>query len=234
MIKKITFICTLLIAFCSCKKNKTDIVEQNGYVISLSIDGLNNRKVSLHKFSSETSNIVDSTIITNNNAVFEGVIEFPERYLITIETIFGGKLFIIENDSIQINATKYDLVNSIISGSDLNDELSRFQKKINKIYNKVDVLFPEIQRARLANDAVKLSEISKKMQSIEQESIDYSFNYATNNNDSFVSVMILNDLSKRDVIDTKRIESVFNGLTKKVKKSIDSKELNSYIQDSYR
>ncbi len=230
MLKKTIFIIGLLIVINSCKKDGNANTTQDGFVISLSIKGVNNKKAYLHKFNSYSSSIIDSAIITNNNAQFKGNVDFPERYLITINTVFGGKLIIIENDSIQINAIKNNLADSVILGSDLNDELNDFQKEINKIYNKIDVLFPEMQRARLANDVVKLSEVSKKMQAIEQESIEYSFDYATNNNDSFVAAMVLNDLSKRDSIAIKRIVKTFNKLNLKVKESPDSKELSDFIQ----
>ena len=234
MLKKTVFVIALILIVSSCKKENGAITTQGGYVISLSINSANNKKVYLHKFNSYTSSIVDSITIINNEAQFKGVVDFPERYLITINTVFGGKLLIIENDSILIKVTKDNLVNSTITGSELNTELSAFQREIEKIYNKVDVLFPEIQRARLANDVDKLNAISKKMQAIEQESIEYNFNYAANNTDSFVAAMILNDLSKRDSINQERIIATFNGLTKKVKESSDSKELSDYIQSSYK
>lgn len=234
MLKKTVFIISLLLVISSCKKENSAIATQDEYVLSLSINGVNNKKVYLHEFNSYTSSIVDSTMISNNSAQFKGEIDFPQRYLITINTVFGGKLLIIENDSILIKATKDNLVNSAIIGSGLNNELTAFQNEIEKIYNKVDVLFPEMQRARLANDVNKLNEVSKKMQAIEQESIEYSFNYASNNTNSFIAAMILNDLSKRDSINQKRIITTFNGLTKKVKKSPDSKELSNFIQSSYK
>jgi len=234
MFKKSLLLFTSLLIIYSCKKEPKSISKKDGFIISLSIEGVNNKKVFLHKFSSISSEVIDSTTVKNDRVEFIGVVTYPERYLITIEHVFGGKLIIIENDSIFISASKENLVNAQIIGSELNNELDDFLNKIEKIYSKVDALFPAMQRARLANDASKLKDISNKIQQIELEGIAYSFNYASENSNSFIAAMILNDLSKRDSIDIKKLESGYNTLSAEVKKSVDSKELIAFLNGSYK
>jgi hypothetical protein len=187
--------------------------------------------VYLYKFISDKTQIIDSSKIANNHVAFKGYSPYPERYLITIENIFGSRLFVATNDSIQLEVSKKDLVNATISGSKLNTELNNYQRNLKEIYDKIDVLFPELQRARLENNPTKLKTIAKKISAIEKEGAEYNFLYVQKNKNSFISSMILNDLSKKDSADIHRILSTFEQLSDTIKESNDSKELLVFLKD---
>ncbi len=227
MFKNISLFVVLVFTLNSCTKDITKVSKKDSYVLSISTENGSNNNVYLQKLA--TSIEIDSTKIENGKAIFKGSIETPQRYLITIEGFFGGKMIVLENDSITVDIKNKDLINSKIVGSKLNNELFKVQKESEKIYNRIDVLFPDMQRARLENDAKKLQEISVKMTRIEQENIDFNFKYAKENPDSFISAMILSDLSRRDSIDIKKITDSYNSLTESVKKSVDAQKVASFI-----
>ena len=224
------FVIIFLTALFSCKNERDEKTLQNEFVVSVSIRNHNNRIVYLHKFISDRPQIIDSSKITHNYVTFKGYTPYPERYLITIENIFGSKLFVITNDSIQLEVSKEGLVNATISGSKLNTELKNYQRNLKEIYDKIDILFPELQRARLENNPMKLSNIAKKISTIEKEGIEYNFLYAQKNKNSFISSMILNDLSKKDSADVTRVRSIFSQFDDTVKESNDSKELLEFLK----
>ena len=228
MFRNISIFVVLILTLSSCTKdNKTS--EKESYFLTISTESGTSNKVYLQKIA--IAKEIDSTILKNGNAYFNGNIDTPQRYLITIDGYFGGKMIVLENDSITVEIKNKDLINSNIIGSKLNNELLNVQKESEKIYRKIDVLFPDMQRARLDNDAVKLEDISKKMTLIEQENIDFNFKYAKENPDSFISAMILSDLSRRDSIDTKKITESYNLLSENIKKSADAKKVATFIAE---
>ena len=229
MFKKISLLVVLIFTINSCTKDVVKISKKDSYFLTVSVGNGNNGNVYLQRLSTPTE--VDSTEIENGVAHFKGKVVTPERYLITIEGFFGGKMIVLENDSITVNIKNKDLINSKITGSKLNDELLRVQKVSEKIYNQIDALFPDMQRARLENDATKLQVISAKMTLIEQENINYNFDYAKENPDSFISAMILSDLSKRDSIDRKKVTNSYNSLTDNIKKSIDAQKVAAFLKE---
>jgi len=216
----------------SCVQPTTVLKKKNNFYIHISVDNTEGNKVFLLK-TTPSIIAVDSATISNNTVVFNGSFSTPERYLIKINSLDGTKLFIIDNDSIQIAINKEDITKSTILSSPINDELRHFQSKSKQITSKIEFLFPEIQRARLNNDAKKLAEISTKITNITQENIDYSFDYILKNPTSFISAMILNDLSKQKDINLDRIFNSYQLLSKRVKESADAKEvllfLNTHI-----
>lgn len=219
----------LLTSLCSCNSKIKEPTLQKEFVVTVSINNYNNRMVYLHKFVSDKPQIIDSSKIANNQVEFKGTTLHPERYVITIESLFGSKLFAVANDSIQIEVSKKDLENALVTGSELNTELNNYQNNLKKIYHKIDVLFPELQRARLENNPEKLLDISAKINIIEKEGVEFNFQYTQENSKSFLAAMILNDLSKNDNIDIHRIRSTYENFSNEIKGSVDSKELQEFL-----
>lgn len=218
----------IILLFTSCKKEKQIISNKVPYTLSILIDNNEGNKAYIQKLLNPTE--IDSAVIKNGISTFVGQIAYPERYILTIETVFGGKMFILENDSINIHIKNNDLMNATILNSKINYELISVQKESEKIYNKIDLLFPDLQRARLENDAISLKDISNKMSLIEQENMNFHFSYASKNPNSFISAMILNDLSKRDTIVRNKTTKIYSSFSMEVKKSEDSKVINTLIK----
>lgn len=226
--KRVLFYFSLLLLISSCKKDNNLSNKVNEYVLSIEIDNKNGHFAYIQKLNNPKEK--DSVLIQNSIGILKGEISTPERYILTIGETFGGKMFVLANDSINIKVPEQDLLNAQISGSKINEELKTFQKKSEEIYDKIDLLFPDLQRARLENNADYISEIAKKMSAIEEENISFNYNYASEHPNSFISAMILNDLSKRDSIDVKKVVDLYNLLSEDVKKSSDAQFVHNYIQ----
>ncbi len=228
MLKKIILLSLILTVLSSCEKEKKPPIKMDSYVVSINIDNVDGNKVYLQDLN--TSTLIDSTLVKDGSAIFKGKIAVPERYLITIENVFGGKIIILENDSINVYVKDKDLLKASISGSKLNNELNDVLKKTEKIYSKLNLFYPDLQRARIENDADKLASIKHKMKGIVQENLDFHFNYVQKNPNSFVSAMILRDLIKRDSIDTNKVENLFNSFSSEVKKSSDAQKIALFLE----
>ncbi|MDC9722747.1 MAG: DUF4369 domain-containing protein [Urechidicola sp.] len=226
-LKDIGFVFLTLLFF-SCNKQVEIPKSKTQYVINIHADDLDDKNLFLYKLSPKFS-LIDSTLIINNTAYFKGKIDFPERYAIKVKGIDGGKLFVLENDSIKIVLDKNDLTQSTIKGSKLNDELVEFQNDSKQINAKIELLFPDLQRARLNNDAKTLEKIASQISAIEQENINFNFEYVNQHPTSFISAMILNDLSKREGIGVVRIFNAYQKLSNNVKQGVDSKEVELFL-----
>ncbi len=227
ILKDIAFL-FLILLFLSCDKQTEIPILKTQYTINVHLDNFDGKSVFLYKLSPKLQ-LTDSTLIINNFAHFKGKIDFPERYVLMIEGIKDGKLFIIENNPIEIIIDKNDLKQSVIKGSEINTALIQFQNKSKQITSKIDIFFPDLQRARLNNDAEILKKIASQISIIEQENIDFNFEFVTQHPTSFISAMILNDLSKREKIDVDKIFKAFHSLSNNVKQSIDAKEVNLFL-----
>ncbi len=108
-----------LLAACAPQENSTT------YNVSLEVDSSYNGQMAfLTDFDSGEK--IDSAVITNGEAIFNGEIETP----VSARAIFGGKrsrVFIVEPGDIKVD--------SVVSGTPLNDELSIMRSKVNQDNN---------------------------------------------------------------------------------------------------
>ena len=215
-------ICTFLIILClGCSKSKIDNTNSSTFTLSV-IDSENNYRT-CYLYHVNSLLLSDSTNFKNGEATFNDSILLPSRYLIRLDELQQGKLIILENDSISVLLNSDDIRQSMVKNSKINKELTAYQNSSAKITQKIELLFPELQRARLENNDEKLAEIDTKIKAIEIENLEFSYNYALKNPSSFISAMILNDLSKRDSVDFPKIQEIYYNLSDIVKQSEDAK-----------
>ena len=135
----------------------------------------------------------------------------------------------MENTTITIEANIKNLSTSKITGSQTNDDYLDFVKESNKIISKMNILFPEFQKARAENDAEKLEEINKKMQAINDRNTAFILRYARLNSESYVSAVALQSILRIPSIDKDSIANIYDNFSDYVKKGDYSKEIEEYL-----
>jgi len=218
-------ICSILFLACDKPLAKTEIIKSqlsNNYVIEGSVKNFHPNTIYLNKIIENSVYSIDSASIVNGKFQFKGSVEYPERYALTFNSFASVATLIIENDSIKIDIDFNTLETPIIKGSSLNTEMNNYITSSKKIFKKIEYLFPKFQKARLENDAEELKILNKEMTIIENEYLDFTYDYINKNTSSFVSVMILRDQLKLTKIDTSRILKSYKILSTEVKNSPDA------------
>lgn len=123
-------------------------------------------KIYLNKIIENSLYPIDSAQINNNLFNFFGAVSYPERFALTTDNSAKVAVFILENDSITVTLNLNNLNEPIIKGSLLNNQLHNYKTTSKEIFNKVNYLFPQFQKARLENDAETLNRIGREMQNI--------------------------------------------------------------------
>lgn len=226
---------SLFIIFFSCnspinrsiKKEHKPIVKK--FILNGTLKEYYSDKVYLNKIIKNTLHPVDSTTITNNQFVFEGVVEYPERFALTFKNYASIIIFIVENSDFHIEIDPYNLQEPQFINSALNFKLNEYKNHSKNIFKKIEYLFPQFQKARLENDAEKLTEIGEKMKHIENEFRAFSFKFIQENKNSYVSGMILRDQLKASTADTLKIINAYNTLSASVKKAPDAELVAEFL-----
>lgn len=226
-LKKLFFICSCALILMACKnetlpKNKIVSFKKNTFKINGTLKNFYPQKVYLNKIFENSLIIIDSSNVTNNNFLFNGFVEYPERFALSFKHYSNTVILIVENAEIAIQIDANDLENNLIKGSNLNTEFNNYQSNSKKIFKKISYLFPQFQKYRLENNVEKLAEINNQMKTIEQEHIEYSYNYISQNSNSYIAAMLLRDQLQNTTIDTLRVINSYKNLTEKVKKSPDA------------
>ena len=225
--KKIITVCLLSVFIFSCNNPTSQLKKEkdskkNGFVLKGTLKSFLSDKVYLSKIIGNDIQSVDSAKIENNNFVFQGIVDYPERFMLSFENSSAAAILIVENTNFEIFLDPDQIEEPVIKGSELNVKLYDYKLSSKNIFKKIDYLFPRFQKARLENDVKNLDEIGNELKKIETEFTDYSFNFVKNNSDSYVSAMVLSDQLKASTVDTIRISNAYKLLSEKVKKSPDA------------
>lgn len=226
--KKIILASCILFIFFNCTTPKKKSIKENNstvtnkFVLSGTFNTEISDKVYLNKILENTLYPVDSSTIINHQFIFEGAVEYPERFALTFENYATPVIFILENTDFQIELNPTQLHEPILINSPLNYKLNEYKTHSKNIFKKIDYLFPQFQKARLENDVEELAKIGQKMKLIEREFSDFSFQFIENNKKSYISGMILRDQLKSSTADTLKIIKTYNMLSTNVKKAPDA------------
>jgi len=196
--------------------------KKNGFVLHGTLKSFLSDKVYLNKIIENDLQSVDSAKIENSKFVFEGIVNHPERFILSFENSSASVIFIVENTNFEIFIDPNQPDEPVINGSGLNTKLLEYKLASKNIFKKIDYLFPKFQKARLENDVKKLHEVGNELKQIESEFTDFSYNFIKNNSDSYVAAMVLSDQLKSTTIDTLRISNAYKLLSETVKKSPDA------------
>lgn len=232
----------LLGIFCiilfSCKKNATksklpvisNSTVSNSFEIAGNLENFFPKKIFLNKIIEESMYQIDSCEVKNNYFTFKGQVEFPERFALTFENYSAVTILIIENSQIKLLINSKEISEPTITGSKANQLLNQYKKDSKQIFKKIEYLFPQFQKARLENDAVKLNEIGSQVKIIENEFTNFSYKFINQHKNSFVAAMILRDQLKSSNIDTVQIKKFYEILSSEVKQSPDAEIIASFLK----
>lgn len=225
--KKIVTACLFGLFIFSCnnpksQSEKENDANKNGFVLKGTLKSPLSDKVYLSKINGNDLQPVDSAKIENNQFLFQGIVDYPERYIVSFENSSAAAILIVENTNFEIFLDPDQIDEPVIKGSEINTKLNDYKLASKNIFKKIDYLFTKFQKARLENDVKKLDEVGNELKKIEMEFTEFSFNFVKNNSDSYVSAMVLSDQLKASTVDTIRISKAYKLLSEKVKKSPDA------------
>jgi len=228
--KKLIFISIIVILFYGCNKNSEKINAKNFIIIGNIKNIPNNNKVYLKTQENGELTILDSTIVIDEKFEFNGKIDKPIIYGVFLNNTKDAIGIFMENETITIEAFKDSLASSKISGSKTNDEYLDFVKKSNIIISKMNVLFPEFQKARAENDAEKLKEINKKMQEISNANTRFTLEYARQHPNSYIGALALHSIINIPTVEKDTIKKIYNSFSDFVKKGDFALKTKTFLE----
>ena len=228
--KKIVIACLIGLFIFSCnnpksQSEKENDANKNGFVLKGTLKSFLSEKVYLSKIIENELHPVDSAKIENNQFLFQGIVDYPERFIVSFENSSAAVILIVENTHFEVFLDPDQIEEPVIKGSELNAKLYDYKLASKNIFKKIDYLFPRFQKARLENDVKKLDEVGNELKKIETEFTDFSYDFVKVNSDSYVSAMVLSDQLKSSTVDTVRIRKAYKLLSENVKKSPDAQQI---------
>ena len=225
--KKILILSITALLLVGCKKEiKTD------YTINGNAEGVyNGIRVYLKTFDFNEikEKTIDTAIVMNEKFSFVGKVENPELRSLIIDNI-GGKLsFIIENNTIDIRIDKENIAASTVSGSIIYDEYRVYYAEVMEAKNKSYSDIRDYKKASRTKNLTLKDSLSSILAKNAQELAQYPINFALNNADNYLSLLLVEQEVDNETNNIKTCKEAFDNLDIELKNSTKGRELGIKI-----
>ncbi len=213
--KKLLSILFICIAFVSCKEE----APRTDYTIKGEAKGLyNGVRVYLNTLSKVGRQMpVDTAMIMNETFVFDGAVDNPKLYYVTVNGVRGRLPIMVENSEISLKLDINDLSKSEISGSASNSLMTEYQTKMQDLNKKMRNA--SIQKS----DSLDPVKLRAKMQ-------NYPYEFIEKNSNSFVTLQIFDSELRRRPSQPEKIISLFENLDDAIKSSEEGQAVAEKVE----
>jgi len=228
--KKIIILSLLIFSIISCTK-------ENEMRLHTNIKGLQKGTVYLQKINDSVLVTLDSIVINGNDEEFtlKTPVETPELFYLFIDKVDGIKyndriLFFGEKGDINLK-THVNKIDSkvLITGSKSNKLFENYNKTVKSINVQIAQENLKLIKAQMKNDEQATVAADKKIVQLLRHKYLRAIQFALHHKRSAVAAFIgAREIPEAQVM---YLDSIYNGLSKKAKKSIYGKELATLIAD---
>lgn len=221
--KKLLFysaiVCTILLLFSGCKQSEK-------FKVTLNLENADGRTLFLCKTVEGTDVVVDSAVVSGNQAVMSVPFDDPQTlYIIKFDKNASCKIFpfFTENQNTTISGDGNDMPHWTISSCSAMNELSAFHEKSAKLYeNQIMAIYAEMAQS----DSAKVEELNAQVQPIIKEYFDYQVDFIKSHSNSYIGHFML-DQMKRE-LDFELVKELAAGFTNE---SAFSKSVQEFIEN---
>ena len=225
MIKKIIGLIILCGFIISCMNQPE---KEYSFSIHGTIEGDYSGIVFLYKREAGEWIKMDSAVAENNIFLFQGKIELPEMYYISVEGDNNFAEIFVEQSDINFKTGLDDFRNPEISGSASHLEFITYQEKSAVIDEKLSEAWKNIKEARAEGNRESEKNWEEAYGNAENEQVNFIIDYAMQNNASVVSAyVVLRNAYQYDETD---MEPVVNNFDKSIQSSIYIQKLSERIE----
>ncbi|OYQ38371.1 hypothetical protein CHU92_05345 [Flavobacterium cyanobacteriorum] len=224
--KKIFLLAAVSACIISCNR-----LADNEYEITGTVDkALNGKQIILEKQGGYMGFIpVDTAVVKDGKFEFRGTVTEPSMHFLTLDDPMKKVDFILENGSINLKIDKDSLQKTERSGTPSNDKMAEYYKTIAAHTKKMMDFQKKNQAAYMdafkKKDSVTMNNLQKQYSAITDEMAKASVNFVKDNPDSYISVLLLKQMSTSGKVEEKDIKGRFDALSAKMKKTKEGKEL---------
>lgn len=179
--KKIFFLLFLAAGFWACSDSSTN------YSVTVQLDDKYNGMAYLYTRESGEWIKLDSVNVADEMFRFEGNIDLPEVYYISLDGENQFFPLFIEEGDITVNSSISDFRDAIISGSESQAQYEAYEASLESFQEEQRMIWNNIKSLRDSGDLQGAAELEKAYDNIESERMAFILDYAKKENASVVS-----------------------------------------------
>ena len=206
--KKLLLLLVIVLYSCS---NKTE------FTLSVSSDIDSDEMAYLVQYKENVPVLKDSMSVVDGKFVFSDSIVVPEMHYIFFKNIKGNIPVVLEPGNINMILYKDSIRSSKITGTKSNDDFKLYIDQSSSLINELNNIQNEINYNIALNDSLLVDDLEKQFVDMRNKLTDYEFNFMKDNNDSYISALILQRMVFERSIDYDQADSIMNTFDQSLK-----------------
>ncbi|MDG3582079.1 TlpA disulfide reductase family protein [Galbibacter pacificus] len=226
--RKIGSILLLFVALVACNKTK-----DNTYKVTVNVEGVEDgKKVYLQKpVDGQRPEVLDTLEVKEGSFEFSGETEGPEMHYLYFEGIRGVLPIILEEGNISVTAYKDSLNFSKIEGTPSNEDFTAFIQSSRNIRKKMMDIQKQGMEAQQKGDTVTLNTLKETFEEVQQEAKDYEQDFVANNKDSYISLLVIQQMMRTKSKTPEEVNTLFKGLSEDIRNTEMGKSIAKELGD---
>jgi peroxiredoxin len=229
--KKIVFLALLALTIFSCSK-----VKKGEYLISGKAKGIANGKMVVLKKQNEFGMVVsvDSAKVKDGKFELKGKVKEPSMLAIFIQGVQQPIPFILETGEIDVKVDKDSIWKSEIGGTTSNNSFQKFNVKLNSIQKKMMAFqnknMKKFMEAQQKKDNATIEKLKKEYSNFEKEKEDFMNTYPEHNKDSYISLLLVQNMFNSPTFEINKVKKTFNNLDASLKATKIGKDIEAKLK----
>lgn len=165
---------------------------QESFKVNVELQNAEGKMIYLQNADIDNTVNIDSTIITNNLAVFKVKKDDPAIfYGLKIADTETELHFFSENHNVSVKGDANDPENVIITASKAQELLNEYIKELTKSERELVAAFDRYKIAREANDTVALAQIIEEFNTLSENQDNYTSLFITKNSNNIIAPFLV-------------------------------------------
>lgn len=203
----------------------------NDFTIDGTIDADDGSKIYILQADQNNQPFIkDSTVIKNSKFEFSGQAATPEISYFQVEGVNGYVLSIIEAGKINAEIYTDNLTTSLVTGTRSNNDFNKYRDETKSLVENINELASDQQQAIFNNNIELASKLRKDISRNEQEIMLYEWDFIINNEDSYMSALLLEVFMVENKVNKDSIIEVYNTFSNRIKISNVGKNIADLLR----
>ena len=172
---------------------------------------------------------IDTVMVEAGTFSFSGSAKYPEMHYLNFEGVRSLLPLVLEPGTITVQAIKDSIQNASIRGTKSNLDISQFLEEISTFNMALREISFELRNAMLRKDSLNISDLQDQYDNMVAKLTDFELSYITDNPDSYVSSLILEQQVRSGQIDSAEAQLLFDQLDEHIKKTKSAQNIEKLL-----
>jgi peroxiredoxin len=172
---------------------------------------------------------IDTVKVEAGTFSISGSAKYPEMHYLNFEGVRSLLPLVLEPGIITVQAIKDSIQNASVRGTKSNLDVSQFLEDISTINMALREISFELRNAMLRKDSLNISDLQDQYDNMVAKLKDFELSYITDNPDSYVSSLILEQQVTSGQIDSAEAQILFDQLDGYIKKTKSAQNIQKLL-----